>query len=244
MVAPLIALVTDFGLEGPYVGQMEAALHCQAPGVRVINLYADAPVHDPTATAYLLAAYGPALPPETVVLCVVDPGVGTFHDRPVAARVDGRWYVGPDNGLLNTLMKHADSVALYALSFDPDLLSPSFHGRDLYAPVAGALASGHKPEGRRLALPDLRDWPDDLARIIYIDHFGNAMTGLRASVIPEQAVLHVRGHAIHHAHTFGAVPAGQALWYCNANGLVEIAVNRRRADGELELHLGESVAWT
>lgn len=244
MDVPLIALVTDFGLHGPYVGQMEAAVHALAPTARVVNLFADAPVHDPRASAYLLAAYGPSLPAGAIVLCVVDPRVGTFRDRPMVARIDGRWYVGPDNGLFNTLIKHAGSAECFEITWRPERVSASFHGRDLYAPVAGMLAGGQPPPGPAVALPDLSSWPDDLSRIIYIDHFGNAMTGLRAAVVPHDAALHVRGHAIRRARTFAAVAVGEAMWYENANGLVEIAVNRGRAEQVLDLRVGESVAWT
>lgn len=242
--AALIALVSDFGLEGPYVGQIQAVLHAAAPGASVVNLFADAPVHDPQTTAYLLAAYGPALPEESILLCVVDPGVGTFRARPLVARVDRRWYVGPDNGLFNTLLKHAAEASCHEITWRPARLSASFHGRDLYAPVAAMLARGLAPPGPPVAPPVLEGWPDDLSRIIYIDHFGNAMTGLRAAVVPDHAVLHLRGHTVRRARTFDEVPVGTPLWFENANGLVEIAVNRGRADRLLELHVGESVAWT
>ena len=91
----MFVLFTDFGLSGPYLGQLKAVLHQAAPERPVIDLFADAPMFDPRASAYLLAAYAEALPVQAIVIAVVDPGVGT--DRPaLALRADERWYVGPD----------------------------------------------------------------------------------------------------------------------------------------------------
>ena len=95
----MIALFTDFGLEGPYTGQMKAVLHRMAPGVKVIDLFADAPMGDPKTSAYLLAAYAPWFPEGTVFLCVVDPGVGGERAA-VVVEADGRVFVGPGGGPL------------------------------------------------------------------------------------------------------------------------------------------------
>jgi S-adenosylmethionine hydrolase len=94
----MIVLFTDFGLEGPYTGQMKAVLHRLAPGIPVIDLFADAPCFDARRSAYLLAAYAEALPSGSVILGVVDPGVGGKR-LAIALEADGHWFVGPDNGL-------------------------------------------------------------------------------------------------------------------------------------------------
>ena len=95
----MIVLFTDFGVGGPYTGQVKAVLRLAAPDTDIIDLFADAPAHDPKAAAYLLAAYVEEFPRGTVFLCVVDPGVGGAR-TPGVFNVDGRWYVGPENGLL------------------------------------------------------------------------------------------------------------------------------------------------
>ena len=82
------------------------------------------------------------------------------------------------------------------------------------------------------------DWPDDLPRVLYVDRFGNAITGLRAGAVATDTVLRVNGHELRHAVTFSSVKAGQAFWYENSNGLVELAVNRGRADAMLGLEVG------
>jgi S-adenosylmethionine hydrolase len=241
----VIVLFTDFGLSGPYTGQMKAVLIQQAPGVPVIDLFADAPAFDPELSAYLLAAYEGAFPAETVFLCVVDPGVGTAR-RPVVVRADERWFVGPDNGLFEPVVRRARAAEAWTIDWRPERLSASFHGRDLFAPVAARLARGEAPPGAALPLDALRrpDWPDELARIVYVDVYGNAMTGIRAATLPVDAVLRVGGHDIRRARTFGAVPAGAALWYENSNGLAEIAVNRGRAADILGLVVGDGVTVT
>src|SRR5260370_14465435 len=124
----MIVLFTDFGLEGPYPGQMAAVLHQTAPGVPLISLFADLPPGQAKQAAYLLAAYGTWFPAGTVLLCVVDPGVGS-NRRALIVEADGRFYVGPDNGLFEILLRRASQASIWQISWRPPLLSASFHGR-------------------------------------------------------------------------------------------------------------------
>ena len=239
----MIALFTDFGLHGPYTGQMKAALHRLAPGEPVVDLFADAPVGNPKASAYLLAAHAAWFPEQTVFLCVVDPGVG--GDRPVLVlEADGRHYVGPGNGLFEIAQRRAVESRLYEVDWRPERLSASFHGRDVFAPLAAHLARGETPPGRRCDDGAHRraEWPDDLAEIVYVDHYGNAMTGLRAAVLPSRAKLLAGERAVERARTFSDRSPGEAFWYENSNGLAEIAVNLGRAERNLGLSIGTSVA--
>ncbi|MFD2055534.1 S-adenosyl-l-methionine hydroxide adenosyltransferase family protein [Mesorhizobium calcicola] len=238
----MIVLFTDFGLHGPYTGQMKAVLHQMAPGIPAIDLFSDAPVGNPKASAYLLAAYAEWFPAGTVFLCVVDPGVGGARPS-VIVEADGRWYVGPGNGLFELIQRRAAETSSWDIDWKPERLSASFHGRDLFAPVAAMLARGEPPPGRlRLDEADRRrDWPEDLAEIVYIDHFGNAMTGLRAARLSAGARLAAADRLLEGATTFSDRPPGTAFWYENSNGLAEIAVNQGRADGELVLAIGSPV---
>jgi S-adenosylmethionine hydrolase len=239
---PMIALFTDFGMSGPYVGQMKAVLHQQAPQALAIDLFADAPAHDPQLAAYLLAAYVDAFPPGTVFICVVDPGVGGPR-RAAAVQADGRWYVGPDNGLFTLVARRAAISSWWDIRWAPPALSATFHGRDVFAPVAARLVRGEPCPGERVPAQSrvAAEWPDDLPKVVYIDHFGNAMTGLRASVVPKTRSLEVNGARIEFARTYADVPVGFPFWYENSNGLAEIAVNRGRAAERLGLQLGASV---
>ncbi|HFE32393.1 MAG TPA: hypothetical protein ENJ17_03675, partial [Gammaproteobacteria bacterium] len=123
----------------------------------------------------------------------------------------------------------------------PPKLSASFHGRDLFAPVAAALARGEMPDSTRLVRQTAPDWPEDLAQIIYIDDFGNAITGLRASRLPADTRLQLGEQVLSRARTFSDVPPGQGFWYVNANGLAEIAVNQGHAARALGLSLRQAV---
>ena len=145
----MIVMFTDFGVAGPYAGQMKAALAAVAPAVSAIDLMHDAPVFRPKASAYLLAALVRPLPAGTVVLGVVDPGVGSPGRRPVAARAGGRWFVGPDNGLFAIAAQHAGGGEWWEIDWRPERLSNTFHGRDLFAPVAARLALGEEPPAPR-----------------------------------------------------------------------------------------------
>jgi hypothetical protein len=239
----MIVLFTDFGLSGPYLGQVKAVLHDRAPGIAIVDLFADAPVGNPKAAAYLLAAYAAWFPAGTVFLCVVDPGVG--GDRPaVILEADGRCYVGPGNGLFELVRRRAGRARSWDITWQPERLSASFHGRDLFAPVAAMLARGEPPPGRpRDDASDRRpDWPDELPEIVYIDHFGNAMTGLRAASLPPGTRLVAAGQVLSRAAIFSDLPVGSAFWYENSNGLAEVAVNSGRADQALGLAIGNAVA--
>ena len=155
-----------------------------------------------------------------------------------------RWFVGPDNGLLTVVAGRDPQAAAWEITWRPPALSASFHGRDLFAPVAARLALGEAPPGRPRAVERLvgADWPPDLAQIIYRDRFGNLMTGLRASAMAADQGLRAGGHRLPRARTFSDLAPGQAFCYENANGLVEIAVNQGRADERLGLAVGDPVA--
>jgi S-adenosylmethionine hydrolase len=222
---------------------MKAVLHREAPDVPVIDLFSDAPAHDAQASAYLLAAYCTSFETGSVFLCVVDPGVGDPTRRALVLAAAGRWFVGPDNGLFEIAARRATEARWWELDWRPEELSASFHGRDLFAPAAAALARGEAPKGEARGWRERQplDWPDDLRRVVYIDRFGNAMTGLRASALADNTVLEIRDRRVGRARTFSDVPAGEAFWYENANGLAEIAVNRGRADSAFGLAVGDAV---
>jgi S-adenosyl-L-methionine hydrolase (adenosine-forming) len=238
---PLIVLYTDFGVSDPYVGQVHGVLACEAPGVAVIDLLHAVPDFNVRAAAYLLPALAAPFPRGTVFVGVVDPGVGSDR-RPVVVHADGFWYVGPDNGLFHVVARRAHRADVRIIEWRPDELSASFHGRDLFAPVAARLARGDSPASTPgvLSVPD-GEWPDDLAAVVYIDHYGNVMTGLRAAGVDRSAVLAVAGRQLRHAPVFAAVAPGMPFWYENSVGLVEVAVNRGHAASEMGLHVGDPV---
>jgi S-adenosylmethionine hydrolase len=238
----MIALFTDFGVQDPYVGQLHAVLAREAPGQTVIDLFHGVPAFNVRAAAYLLPALAGGFPSGTVFVCVVDPGVGGTR-RAVALRADERWYVGPDNGLFEIVARRAASAESREIRWRPERLSASFHGRDLFAPVAAQLALDKSVASAACELgpPPDAPWPDELAEIVYIDRYGNAVTGLRAATLTSDAALVAAGREIRSARVFSDVPAGTAFWYENSSGLAEIAVNRGPAAAALGLEPGDGV---
>jgi S-adenosylmethionine hydrolase len=237
-----IFLFTDFGSADIYVGQVRAVLYARSPGSVVIDLTNDLPAFAVPAAAHLLAALSPQLPPGAVTICVVDPGVGSIR-APVAVNADGRWYVGPDNGLMSVVAARSTGVACYALAPLDGSLSASFHGRDLFAPHAALLAAGSASPGAIQAQRglDVELGPDDLREIIYIDHYGNAITGIRASRLAALQRLTIKGQALKRARVFSDVAAGDLFCYENSIGLMEIAANQSSAARLLGLTIGDEV---
>ena len=239
----MIILFTDFGRDGPYVGQMHMVLHRGSPGVPIVDLLHEAPTYNPKAAAYLLRAYAGEIQPSDVLLGVVDPGVGGDRD-PIIVDCGGFYCVGPDNGLFSRLIASATGpVRVWRIDWRPERLSSSFHGRDLFAPVAARLASGLQPSGTPIPADMLvgHDWPETLAEIIYIDPFGNAMTGLPAHHIAPDAEIVIANHRFKKAKTFSSILPGAGFWYENANGLLEIAVNQGSAADVYGLTVGKPV---
>lgn len=240
-----IGIFTDFGPCGPYVGQVKCALLRDAPDVPVVELMSDAPAVNPQAAAYLLAALLPYWPANMVVAAVVDPGVGGRR-RPVIIEADGRLLVGPDNGLFELVARRAATSRCWEITWEPEHLSASFHGRDLFAPVAARLARGISPDalGRQVERGVQADWPDDLPAVIYGDWYGNAMTGLRAEAVAVDAVLVAAGRRLERARTFSDRAKGEAFWYENSIGLVEIAINQGCAMDIPGIEIGAPVLVT
>lgn len=238
----MIVLFTDFGVRDPYIGQMEAVIYRDAPNTPVINLFPELPPFAVKECAYLLAAYQSAFPEDTVFLCVVDPGVGT--DRiPVVLRANGRWFVGPDNGLLDIVKKRYPLSEQWCLDEQPQDCSTTFHGRDIFAPAAAVVARGNMPRVTDMPAVQLhQDWPDDLQRIVYCDHYGNAMTGIRSSEVAEADYFQIAGRKLIYHRTF-AEAGTEPFWYYNSNGLVEFALNQGSVTDTLQLKVGDELIW-
>ncbi len=236
-----IALFTDFGVEGLYTGQMEAVIGAIAPQARIIDLLNNAPQSNPFLSSYLLQALCRYLPAETIFLAVIDPGVGGSR-RAIVVEADGQFFVGPDNGLFNGVAKQAQKRRFYEILWRPEHCSLSFHGRDIFAPVAARL---FKQEAagllKAIEAPDLSGHQDDLEQIIYLDHYGNAMTGIRYHNALDGLSLSLNDRLIKQAGTFSDVKPGGLFWYANSLGLVEIAANLASAKSLLAIQLGDSV---
>jgi S-adenosylmethionine hydrolase len=234
-----VYLFTDFGWGGPYVGQMLAVLAAECPGCAVISLMHDAPAMGPDLAAYLLPAVCSPLPAGGIVVAVVDPGVGGDRAALLVETAD-RLYLGPDNGLLALL---PGIRGVRQITWRPERLSATFHGRDLFAPAAAALARGEWIATRAMQRPAMvgADWPRSCARVIYVDGYGNLMTGIDPDGLVEGDCLRANGRVIRHARTFSEAGGSGLFWYLNSQGLVEIAARGGSAARILSLELGDSI---
>ncbi len=245
--APVLALFSDFGSGGPYCGQVLAVWAGLAPGVPHVNLYAECPAFDVQAGAHLLYAYTRYLPKGSVVEAVVDPGVGGARDV-IVVWADGYWFCGPDNGLLSVVTQRAAEARLWRVSWRPEgLISSTFHGRDIFAPIAAHLAlQGSPPE------PCLRvgrsSWhagctiKDQISEVIDIDRFGNLITGLHMGDVKKTNVLSIHGNDLAYADRFESVEINALFWHVNANGMVEISANQASASALLQAERGTPVS--
>jgi S-adenosylmethionine hydrolase len=240
-----IVLFTDFGSSDLYLGQVKAVLQQMAPTMPVIDLLHEAPAFNVRASAHLLAAMVGSFSDDSVFMAVVDPGVGGPRSS-LVVNADGRWYVGPDNGLLSVVGARAVKGDCWRIVWRPDLLSDSFHGRDLFAPVVATLAAqGSLPKDwfEHAGEMEVEFGADDLPEIIYIDHYGNAHTGIRARGIPRESLLAAGERRLNYARVFSEAAEAAPFWYENSQGLVEIAVNCGHAAQLLNLKIGDGVGW-
>jgi hypothetical protein len=236
-----IVLFTDFGSSDIYVPQLKAVLRRHGAS-DILDLLHDAPAFNIRASAHLLAALSSQFALGSVFLAVVDPGVGSDREAAVVM-TEGRWYVGPDNGLLSVLASRSQTN-FFRITWRPDNLSRSFHGRDLFASIAAAIAKGEFPSDKVEQTQGLKvDFGvGDLSEIIYIDHYGNAITGLRAESLNSGARLRVGGRTVSPTGVFSEMRESEPCWYEDSIGLVEIAVNRGSAARLLDLSVGQTVS--
>ena len=260
-MGPFISFLTDYGLQDDFVGVCHAVIAAICPEARVVDLTHGIPAHDVAAGALVLEA-AIAYMPVGVHLAVVDPGVGSAR-RAVAARCrDGRYLVGPDNGLLTPAGNAAGGITeAVEISDSPFALQPvsaTFHGRDLFAPVAATLASGSALAAAGTAIdpdslltpriaPARIDGGALLADVRYVDHFGNlqlnaaaadlAATGATPGGALTIALPDGTDHPAHYGRTFADADLGELVIYEDAQRRLALALNRDSAADRLGLEV-------
>jgi S-adenosyl-L-methionine hydrolase (adenosine-forming) len=259
VVAPVITFLTDYGLSDDFVGVCHAVIAGACPEARVIDLTHGVPRGDVRAGGLILAGALPYLP-VGVHLAVVDPGVGTERRAVALATADGRRLVGPDNGLLWLAAKRAGGVVeAVDIGRSPFALSPisaTFHGRDIFAPVAARLAAGAGLASAgeaidpgaltRLELP--RPAAEDvvlIAHAVYVDRFGNVQLDAAGQDLPagEHVAVSLRGESCPgvRGRTFADVAAGELLVYEDSYGRLALAVNQGSAVDRLRVAVGDEL---
>lgn len=240
----MIVLLSDFGDFDPYVGLMKTAIFERAPNCLVIDICHNLPVFNPDASGRLLQMLVSNFPKEAIVLAIVDPGVGTDRN-PLWLEIDGRHFIGPDNGLFARIVNEARKVTAHIIEYEKSNVSASFHGRDVFAPFAANLEIGNKSRTTPLDENKIigQDWPIELAEIIYIDHYGNAMTGISAASVSKDAVIKMKNLNLQYSRTFAATKELAAFWYENSIGLVELSMYQASIAAEFKLKIGDKVSF-
>ncbi|MBI84198.1 MAG: hypothetical protein CMJ81_13435 [Planctomycetaceae bacterium] len=244
----MITLLTDFGLSDPYVGIMKGAIKRYHPRAEIIDLCHAVPAQNVEIGAFFLASAVGQFSPGTVHLAVVDPGVGMDRRMLVIYCQDCLW-VGPDNGVLEGVLP-ADDRPSEVRCVDIDGLglpvpSNTFHGRDLFAPVAAMISRGQygfRALGPRIEDPVRGRSIKELGlRVLCADGFGNLITGITAREVSELGItaIEVAGLRVPLCSAYGEVEVGTALAVLNSYGLVEIAINGGNAASSLGVSDGD-----
>ena len=259
----IVALLTDYGTRDQYAGSLRGAVLAACPDANVVDISHDIPPHAVREAAFVLRATVPVFPAGTAFVAVVDPGVGT-DQRGIAIRAGGYVFVGPDNGIFSLILadhpeaevRHLSNAGLFRAN-----ASSTFHGRDIYGPVAGALARGTAFEEVGVAIDDpfhfvfpeprLTGEDEIEGQVIYIDTYGNLISSIGGAAW--QTFIHgakgdltemvgdVNRVIVPVVTTFGDVPEDDACVYLGSAGRIEVAVNRGSAAQRFDAAIGSSV---
>ena len=256
----VVTITTDFGHQGPFVATMKGRILERLPTANIIDVTHEVHVYWPAEAGFWLSRAFPYFPAGSVHIAVVDPGVGTRRDI-ICMQADGHVFLAPDNGLLAPVRARAQQVLIHSLDlplvrdrFALPVPSATFHGRDIFAPLAAELAAG------RARLTDLGppcpeivpSWVDDPSVsaehvqgvIITVDHFGNLITNIEAAMLErfKHPVVRTGGHEIALHRTYGDVRPGELLALVNSFGVLEIARAEQSACEALGLGRGAPVS--
>ncbi len=257
MATPIVTFLSDFGHEDWFVGVVHGVVHDVAPEAHVVDLNHLVPPGNIARGAFLLEAAAPDFAPGTIHLAVVDPGVGTDR-RAIAVRARGQYFVGPDNGLLEWALASPDAEvhALTETRWFRQPTSRTFHGRDVFAPVAGALVRGTPLAelGPRIADPvrlpvasPAIEGDALVGRVMFIDRFGNALTNLSVAALERAFGANVDHAALHLtlldrsvtglSRSYGDSPVGALVAIMGSSGRIEVA--QVGGDAAVRLGIGE-----
>jgi hypothetical protein len=246
----IVTLTTDYGTADGYVAEVKGALLRLAPDLTLVDVTHEIPFGDVAEGAYVLGRTWRAFPEGSVHIAVVDPGVGTRR-RALAASAGGHFFVAPDNGLLSRVLEARPGTVV---SLPPvEGASATFHGRDVFAPVAVVLAQGTPLEQLGVAIADpvmlprprlVREGADLVGEVIHVDRFGTLVTNIPGLRVAAGATVRLGPYDLVLRTTFGDVPSGDPVAFVGSGGTVEIAVRDGRADASLGASRGEVVRAT
>jgi S-adenosylmethionine hydrolase len=249
----IVTFTTDFGTADGYVGAMKGIVLALAPGTLLVDITHEVPAQDVAAAAFALAQAAPTFPHGTIHVVVVDPGVGSKRREVIVA--DGRHlFVGPDNGVFTLAAPHVrEGHHIAAPAFRRDEVSPTFHGRDIFAPAAARLAAGARPadagplvtlEGTLGPRPLLMSHAGRqiTGHVIHVDRFGNLVTDIPADALPAQAAVRIGTIEIQTIRTtYADVEKGAVVAYIGSSGTLEVGVRDGSARDVLSVGRGAPV---
>jgi len=252
----VVTMTTDFGHKGPFAAVMTGVIISRFPAARVVDLAHDIPAHWPPEAGFWLSRAYRYFPVGTVHIAIVDPGVGTEREILIAEQ-DGHLFMAPDNGLLAPLLDAAERVYSLDLAALPgigiDAPSLTFHGRDIFAPLAAEFAAGRLDPGDVGAVTTdwAPAWLDDPERqkdrvsgiVVTVDAFGNLISNIDSALLDgfDRPVVEIAGHRIEMGQTYGRVRPGEYLALINSFGVVEIARSEESAADGLGCDRGAPV---
>lgn len=256
----LIALFTDFGRRDAYVAQLKGPILTINPEVRLMDLNHEIDPFDISGASYLLEASARFLPADTIFVTVIDPGVGGDRRSLLVQTQANKWYVGPDNGLLTSVLDRQGFQAAYELTnsayYRDAQVSATFHGRDIFGPVAAHLSLGVQPLQFGAALTDVvtlagsrPHWAGQMlsGRVRHIDHYGNVISTIRredlGDLSPGQALtctVQGKAVAVPFVRTYAEAEPGELVALINSDDAFELAVAQGRADEAIAAEVGAS----
>lgn len=236
----VIALLTDFGTRDHFVAAMKGTILSINPAATIIDISHEIPPFDITAATFILNACWRDFPPETIFVSVIDPGVGSSRS-PILAVSENKYFIAPDNGIISFAV--AGNAAVFEISNEKYFRHPvsgTFHGRDIFAPVAAHLSIGAKPQDfgprvadfQRIVFPSPQESSDTeiYGEIIYFDHFGNIITNFPNSLIARGKAVEIGDTVAGDKRRFYAESTAEDLFIiAGSSGFIEISMNRKSA---------------
>ena len=261
--SPTIALLSDFGENDSYVAEMKGAILSVNPAINIVDLTHSIEPFNIKEAAYLVDRMAASFPAGTVFVGVVDPGVGSSRLPILVQTKEGKFYIGPDNGIFGLVISREGFNAAWQLTnakyFNPKASSETFHGRDIFSPAAAHLVSGIAPEdlGRPISRGDLTLPPitsptiagaNIVAEVLHLDRFGNVLTNIPEGFTPllkqgklARVTINKKTFTAPLVKTFSDVDEGRLVLLYGGQGVLEIAKNKGSASEELKAKVGDRI---
>ena len=253
----LVALFTDFGPSDPYVAQLKGSIKTIAPSAELLDLSHSNAAFDISTASYLLSKSTRTLPPGSIIIAVVDPGVGSSRAGLAVRTQAGRIYLAPDNGILTEVLAREGLADARTLPIATESISSTFHARDLFGPAAARLVNSESFDSLGAKAEKILRLPRNTAtvmpnqakgQVLYIDHYGNILTNIPGSELAKLKVgqlltVTIKGKSISlpFLRTYAEAPADRPFALINSDGEFEIAINQGNAARELGIKVGDPV---